>query len=81
MRVCRGPELATGAFHLDLEHSFDNHVTLLVLRLASAALDVRNFVLNTYFAARRPHYFLPALQARQLVRWLIPIVWDGSPNA
>ena len=52
MRGCRGPELATGAFHSDLENLFENHGTYLVLRLASAALDVRNFVLNTYFAAR-----------------------------
>ena len=81
MRGCRGPELATRAFHRDLQNSFDNHWTHLVLRLASAALGVRNFVLNTYLAARSPHYFLPALQARPLVRWHIPIVWDGSPNA
>ena len=45
-------EAEIGAFHRDLENSFENHGTHLVLRLASAALDVRNFVLNTYFAAR-----------------------------
>ena len=52
MRGCRGPELATRAFHCDLQNSFDNHCTLLVLLLSSASLNVRNFVLNTYFAAR-----------------------------
>ena len=47
MRGCRGPELATRAFHRDLQNSFDNHCTLLVLLLSSASLNVINFVLNT----------------------------------
>ena len=81
MRGCRGPELATRAFHRDLQNSFDNHCTLLVLLLSSASLNVINFVLNTYFSAQIHTTFFPALQARPLFRWLIPIVWDGSPNA
>ena len=44
MRGCRGPELATRAFHRDLQNSFDNHCTLLVLLLSSASLNVINLV-------------------------------------
>ena len=39
------------------------------------------FCLEHVLFCSNPHYLFPALQARPLFRWLIPIVWDGSPNA